>query len=71
MFTAREAAEELGVSARTVARNAQQHEIGKHNKFGWWIFTQADIRKLKVVLRGKAGNPHFGKHNYHTGQPIQ
>lgn len=51
-YTSRQVAEMLGKSVQAISRYAQAHKgIGK--KVGRdWIFSEADLRKLRAVERG-------------------
>jgi len=57
-YTTTQAAALLNVALPTVQGAARRNKIG--GRFGKAIqFTEADIEKLRAVLRGKPGNPNM------------
>jgi hypothetical protein len=60
LYDTAQAADELGVSVRSVQRASKRHKIGKQLGVGKpRVFTQADIDRLRPLIPGKAGCPDF------------
>lgn len=51
-----EAAQQLQVTRRTIARVAKDHQIGKLVS-GIYVFTASDLKQLRKKVHGKVGKP--------------
>lgn len=60
VFTAQQAAEQLNVDVTTITRSCSRHQIGRKHARSWLI-EQADLAKLREVVREKSGNPNWVK----------
>lgn len=52
-FTAKDVAKELGISRRRVIQLAQSRRVGGQLSSGAWVFTKADLEKLKSRSPGR------------------
>lgn len=57
-YTATAAAEKIGCHKASVTRAATAHGIGRRHG-PTWIFTAADLKKLRRLIRETRGNPNF------------
>lgn len=56
LYTTQQVAQLTGSNDRQVQRTAIRCGIGQ--RFGWqWMFTEADMEKLRANYRSRAGNP--------------
>lgn len=66
MLSAADAAKQLGCDPATVRRSCAAHKIGVQIS-GTWVLTEADLERLRGVVRAKRGNPKFVPGNYFGG----
>lgn len=66
VYTASEAAEEIGCHKSTVSRACEKHGIGIESG-RQIILLPADIERLKGLIQDKPGNPNCKKDNYFMG----
>ncbi len=52
-LTAKDVAKELGISRRRVIQLAQSRKVGGQLSSGAWVFTKADLEKLKSRTPGR------------------
>lgn len=69
MMTARQAAEAIGCSHRTVQRVSANHDIGTQLANGARIFDEADVEKLRGLCR-TVGNPNFVIGNFYRKKKM-
>ena len=64
LYSAAEAARQIGTSRRTIARRCHSAGIGRQlgsGKGSAWILTRQDIERLRAVVHDGPGNPAFRK----------
>ncbi len=66
IFTAAEAATELGKNKGTVVRACAKHGIGIRSG-RQWVLTKGDIDRLRAVIQDRPGNPTCTAGNYFMG----
>lgn len=60
-YTTAEAATKLGVAACTIHRHAVKLGLGRLITPRMRLLSEADVRKINLVVRDGPGNPNFGK----------
>jgi hypothetical protein len=57
LYSTSDVATELGIDSSRVRRLAEKHGIGVKVNDRAWVFTDADIGRLRAISTGRAGRP--------------